>query len=547
MKLGEVRQPEWVNTPIGSVVSKEYQDFLAFTPGDLKVIDRAWRDDIIRQRGIGIVQEMLQDARVSQGSDVKKAAVINVGKKTVIDTEVITDPELAKEVRAFVEFLFREVKGSSYEFFKAILSAFDFGHSFNIITAKSMKRGRFKGKWVCDYITPIAPGTYKIAFDENGQKSHLESNLLGMAPKGKEEIIKKIGLDRVIYMRVGGNFDSPYGRSQITKVYESWWNKKIIRRMRNTAMDRFGTPFMVGKVGPGTNDKKRHELLSQIAKMSIESVGVINNDETIEAVQTGGMAGVDAFQTILAYEDKEIIAGIVGSTLNIMEGGSQGSYAQARVHQDNFLYSVQEIIQILEEVINEQFVYRFVAMNYGEDVADGVRIQWQPVSDPQTEAFVARFMQMAPLVFDQNDPREKAWVRKYVDWPDLPNPMTPNEKGEMVDPDTGRVLISAAQAQTLGLVQPPDPMAAMGGEGGEGGAQPGQEDPSQYSGDTGEEENSEYANTPFWQGQEEEEPPTPRRRSFMAGGRTSNRKPKELKRALFAPKGMEHTTKRRMM
>jgi hypothetical protein len=472
-KLGKVTPPPWAETQIPSIFSKEYQDFLAFVPPDLKVIEKSWRDDTIRQRGLSTVQDMLGDARVSQASDLKKSAVINVGFKVSIDTEVITDVPLAKEVRQFVDFLFTEIRGSRYEFLKNVLSAFDYGYSFNVLTLKAMKRGKFKGKWVCDYVTPIPPSAYKIAFAENGSISHLESNLHGMAPKGQQETIKKIGLDRVIYMKIGGNFNSPYGKSQITKVYEAWWNKRILRRMRNTAMDRFGTPFMVGRVSPNTTDKKRAHLLKTISRMSIEGAGVINNDESIDAIQTGGLAGVDAFQQALAFEDKEIVAGIAGSTLNVMEGGSQGSYAQARVHQDNFLYSVQEIIQILEDVINEQFVYRMVAMNYGEDVADGVKVNWQPVSDPQIDSFVARFTQLAPLIFDQSDPREKAWVRKMLDWPDINKPMSMNEKGEMIDPDTGNVLISAPQAQMMGLSQPVGPDGAPLGGG--GGQQPGQE------------------------------------------------------------------------
>ena len=528
MPLGKVQPPDWADAPIPSVFSKEYQEFLSFQPQDIAVIESAWNDPIVRQRGLKIVQEMLQDARVSQGSDVKKAAVINVGFKTAIDTEIIKDPELAKELRAYVEFLFNEVKGSRYEFFKNILSAFDYGHSFNIITAKAMKRGRFKGKWVCDYITPVPPGSYKIAFDDSGTMSHIESNISGMAPKNQRENIKRIGLDRIIYMRIGGNFNSPYGKSQITKVYEPWWNKKIMRRMRNTAMDRFGTPYMVGKVSPNTPDKKRKELLSTIVKMSVESVGVINNDESIEAVQTGGLSGVDAFQQALAYEDKEIISGIVGSTLNIMEGGSQGSYAQARVHQDNFLYSVQEIIQILEEVINEQFVYRFVALSYGEDVADGVRVNWQTVSDPQNDTFIARFTQLAPLIFDQNDPREKAWVRKLLDWQDIPNPMKINEKGEMVDPDNGKVLIPAAQAAMLGFSPPTDPATGEplpqddSGQPDDTGTPP-----QDFGNDFGDEYGGNFENTPFY----EEEPqaqPMNRARGFASPSFTPKRRKKGI-------------------
>lgn len=496
--------PEWVKQPEPQSVSRDYLSFLIQRPPDLKVLELSWRDPIIRQRGIGLIEEMLQDARVFQASQVRKAAVIALGYTIDVDEEIVKSEEVKQRIERFLEFALSQMIGTKFQAFGDILTAVDYGWSFNAITLRAVEFGEFKGMWVPAKLTPLPPGVFRVELDDDGNVTgatnewvagggaRLGTQLTGMNSEAF------VPIDRLIYMRHGTRFGSPYGKSQIVRVFEPWWNKRIVRRMRNTALDRFGAPFVVAKVPPTAENPKRNKLLAIIRDMHIEGGAVIDNTDAIEMPTAGGLGGVQAFQATLDYEDKEIISGIAGSTLGMAEGSQgTGSYAQARVHQDTFLYGVQEDSQNLEEVLNEQLIYKLLLWNFGPDMERAAHLKWNAASEPHIDAFVARFTQLAGFnILDLTDPRELAFVRKELGYPEVPAALIQGEGGAIVDSETKKEVIPAG-AIPRGQIGMPQMGAEMGG-----GGEPPPEGQEEYAGPDQQAPAQEA--TPWWETEDEE-------------------------------------------
>jgi len=338
-----------------SPIPEQWLKALSIRPPDFRALMATWMDPIVRRKGLSVYEEMLLDPQVYASLNLLKSAALsldfNVAPRD--DSDDAKGAEVAQEVQQMLE----AFPGGVTEFMYNALSALEYGWS---VTEVVWGATSDKKKWVPTKWVPLPQAVYGFELDDKtGDPIGVRT---WFAPMSTGKVWP---LENFFIMRWNSRFGAPYGRSQLMSAYEAWWIKQLIRRMRNTALDRFGSPLIFAKVPVGYDKKKRDAIREFIENLYAESGLVADDNVQIEIPQPGlGQGASQGFQAAIDYEDAQIAKGITGATLNANESRGTGTYAQAKVHQDNFLYLVARVSKMLEETIQRQIVDRYCRYNY---------------------------------------------------------------------------------------------------------------------------------------------------------------------------------------
>ena len=92
-------------------------------------------------------------------------------------------------------------------------------------------------------------------------------------------------------------------------------------------------PWLIGKVPRGTGDTDRSKLLNNLVQMVQDAVAVINDDESIDALEfQSKSASADIYERLISASNREISKAILGQTLSTELDNKGGSRAAAQAH-----------------------------------------------------------------------------------------------------------------------------------------------------------------------------------------------------------------------
>ena len=148
-------------------------------------------------------------------------------------------------------------------------------------------------------------------------------------------------------------YTNPYGEKVLSKCFWPVAFKKGGWRWWVTAVEKYGTPFLLGKLSRGTDVKEISQFLEMLKSLSSDAVAVVPNDGTVEILD--GNSGRSSSSTsphkeLIEHCNSEIALAIVGQTLS-SEVGSTGSYAAAKTHNDVREEIVASDKRMIERVI----------------------------------------------------------------------------------------------------------------------------------------------------------------------------------------------------
>ena len=327
---------------------------LALRPPDFRALMASWADPVARRKGMAIYEEMLLDPMVAASLDLLKYAALSLEWSVTPGEDSRKGRLAAEEVKEVLD----HFPGGFTEFIYAISSAIEYGYSITELQWETEERVWFPRAWV-----PLPQPLYGFRLDEETGKPVAVVPLISQF--GKVEY----PLEAFVIVVWNSRFGSPYGRSQLIRAYEAWWTKQLLRRMRNTTLDRYGAPLLVVRVPPNTPEEDRERLKAFLENLHAEAGLVANTTTEITPVHQGsGTSSAEGFQRAIEYEDAQIAKAIMGTVINANESRGTGTYAQARVHQDNFLYWVKRVSKTLEEAVNTQVIARYTQYNYGDEI-----------------------------------------------------------------------------------------------------------------------------------------------------------------------------------
>ena len=153
-------------------------------------------------------------------------------------------------------------------------------------------------------------------------------------------------------------YTNPYGEKVLTKCFWPVTFKKAAWKWWVNSTEKFGSPFIVGKVPRGTDKAEIDQLNEELQALVQDVTAVLPNDTAIEimdgqAARSSG-SGSSPHHELIEQCNAEIALAILGQTLTT-EVGSNGSYAASKTHND-----VRENITAGDKRMVEQTIQKLV-------------------------------------------------------------------------------------------------------------------------------------------------------------------------------------------
>lgn len=178
-----------------------------------------------------------------------------------------------------------------------------------------------------------------------------------------------IPVDKCIVYSHRCRFGNLYGKSRLKPAHKSWWLKDVALTAWGLTLQRYGSPHVVGKVGPGnvvignqTVDSFTY-LSQMIDSLSAKGSLVVDKNTEVDFLWPLRTFGGD-FEMFVAYCNKMIYRALLLPSL-VADHGSSGSYSLGQQHFDLFALSLEELLLEVTEVLLEQLVRPLIEFNFG--------------------------------------------------------------------------------------------------------------------------------------------------------------------------------------
>jgi len=157
-------------------------------------------------------------------------------------------------------------------------------------------------------------------------------------------------------------YDNPYGEALLGKCFYPIVYKKGAMKLWAEYIQKYGSPFLLGKLFTGKGADKGLELLGVLQKIAQGGSGVVGQDDTVEMLDGSSAGSSVVFDMFIHTQNSEMSKIELSQTLTT-EQGETGSYAMSKTHlqvrkdvvdADKVLceYWINELIKI---VINMNF------------------------------------------------------------------------------------------------------------------------------------------------------------------------------------------------
>jgi phage gp29-like protein len=212
------------------------------------------------------------------------------------------------------------------------------------------------------YILPIelkAKNQEWFTFDKDNKMKLLTLNNMFM---GEDLPERKFLIPT--YNDIHNNFYNPYGDKLLSSCFWPASFKKTGFKWWVTFTEKYGMPYLVGKLPPG-QESQRENMMNELKAMAQDAIAVISTDCEIEVQKTGDKSSSDIYNDLIEMCDAAIAKVILGQTLTT-EGSSKGNGSQAlgKVHsevRDDIILSDKKIV----ENTHNQLIQWICEINFG--------------------------------------------------------------------------------------------------------------------------------------------------------------------------------------
>lgn len=223
---------------------------------------------------------------------------------------------------------------------------------------------------------------------------------------------------RFVIFSYQGRYGSPFGESDLTAAYEPWTRKQMLMRMWLVAMDRFGSPPVVGKFPLSWTQPQADDLATKLSNLQTESSLTVPADVEIEFAAQSNEPGA-GFEAAVGFQNREIARAILGQELTTQTGGRSGSssYALGRVHenvQDDWIQALRA--DLAADVLTGQVARRIVEFSLGPDAP----VPQVCFPNLTAEELAARRELVRDLVSGGVVAPGEGWIRTYLGLPEDP-------------------------------------------------------------------------------------------------------------------------------
>lgn len=220
-------------------------------------------------------------------------------------------------------------------------------------------------KKVGGYILPVEliPKNQEwFMFDKKGK---LRLSTLNNALYGEELPDRKFLTPT--YNDINNKYYNPYGDRILSSCFWPAAFKKSSFKWWSTFTEKYGMPYLIGKLPRHTLESERENMKNQLNNMVQDAVAVISDDAKLEFVESTEKSGrADLYENLINSCDRAISKAILGQTLTT-DSNKSGSYALGKVHADVRKDIILADKKIVERAHNQLIKWIWeINFNHGE-------------------------------------------------------------------------------------------------------------------------------------------------------------------------------------
>lgn len=136
---------------------------------------------------------------------------------------------------------------------------------------------------------------------------------------------------KFLIVQHNSSYKNPYGMALLARCYWPVIFKKASMKFWVTLLEKFGTPFLHGKIGLGKGMEEFEELFRALEMLRQDGVLVTEEDVQVNILEASKTSSYDTFYSIVRFMNGEISKAILSQTLTT-EQGDTGSYAMSQTH-----------------------------------------------------------------------------------------------------------------------------------------------------------------------------------------------------------------------
>jgi phage gp29-like protein len=180
------------------------------------------------------------------------------------------------------------------------------------------------GKWLPDRVVGKPPEWFQFDPENNLRFKSVDDMIEG------EEIPEY----KFLLPKHHASYQNPYGERVLSRCFWPVVFKRGGFKYWAVFTEKFGMPWVRGKVPRGTGEPERARLLDNLTKMVADAVAVINDDESVEITEAAGKsASADIYEKLVSASNREVSKAILGQTLTT-ELDKGGSFAATKEHME---------------------------------------------------------------------------------------------------------------------------------------------------------------------------------------------------------------------
>lgn len=181
------------------------------------------------------------------------------------------------------------------------------------------------GHWLPLVIEPKPPEWFTWYINEKGapELRFLSSSNMIDGEKPKDEF-------SLICPRVKPTYENPYGRGTASRCFWPIVFKKAGTEFWMNFMERFGTPWVKGKVESNASATEMASFKSDLMALVQDAVVVLKGDREVELLESKQQQNTsEGFRGMLEFWDSQVSKTILGHSLST-DSSDKGSYAATR-------------------------------------------------------------------------------------------------------------------------------------------------------------------------------------------------------------------------
>lgn len=336
------RKPGETESLVGEIAVRsrtiDWMGFYAYLPDPDPVLEKLGQT-------LPVYRQLLSDAHVWSCYMSRKSGTLNQ------EWEI----EEAKEGKS------KRANRAAHEAIDRLLSRIDVGQiiseildaPFFGISPLEVVWGISDGLWLPERVEGKPPEWFVFSM-ENELRFLSQDNMI----EGEELPERKF-----LLARHHASYQNPYGERVLARCFWPVAFKKGGFKFWAIFTEKYGMPWLIGKVPRATNETERGALLTRLTSMVQDAVAVINDDESVDIQEAGDKRGsADIYEKLVSAANREISKAVLGQTLST-ELDKGGSYAATEGHLEVRQDIVDMDKRMVCQVMNTLFKY-VVELNF---------------------------------------------------------------------------------------------------------------------------------------------------------------------------------------